>query len=193
GPTPWLVNAGWLLLFAVQHSGMARQSFKRWWTQWIPATLERSVYVGASGIVLGALMLGWQPLPGEPLWQRPLAIIPISLLAAVGISACNAWFDHAAFFGLQQAWTGKVGTTDRLRIEGPYRYVRHPLMVGLLIAIWAQPIMPPELLMLNAGLTIYILIAIRLEERDLIRQFGIAYLRYRRRVPALIPWRWPSS
>ncbi|HZZ77093.1 MAG TPA: NnrU family protein [Gemmataceae bacterium] len=192
GPLPWLIDLGWLMLFALQHSGMARRAFKRWWTSVIPATLERAIYVGCSGIAIVILTIGWQPLPGEPIWQGPVWIVGISLTAAAGIGICSAWFDHARFFGLQQAWTGKLDTWGPLRIEGPYRYVRHPLMVGLLIAIWAQPTMPTELLLLNAGISAYIFIAIQLEERDMIRQFGVAYRRYRRRVPALIPWRrWP--
>jgi len=172
GLFPWLNDIGWLLLFAIQHSGMARQSFKQWLTRWFPAALERSLYVAVSGILLAALTLGWQPLPGEPLWHGPLWTVAISLLAALGIGLCCGWFDHTAFFGVRQAWTGNADASSSLRIEGPYRYVRHPLMLGLLIALWAQPIMPPELLMMNVGLTIYILLAIRWEERDLVREFG---------------------
>jgi protein-S-isoprenylcysteine O-methyltransferase Ste14 len=111
------------------------------------------------------------------------------MVAALGTGWCAAWFAPASFLGYQQAATGVAEVRGRLRIEGPYRYVRHPLMVGLLVTIWAQPIMPPELFMLNVGLTIYILIAIRWEERDLVREFGEEYERYRREVPALIPWK----
>jgi protein-S-isoprenylcysteine O-methyltransferase Ste14 len=186
---PWVINFGWLFLAAGQHSGMARQSFKQWLTRWIPAALERSLYVAVSGILLAALTLGWQPLPGAPLWHGPLWIAALSLLAALGVGLCCGWFDHATFFGLRQAWTGNANARSPLRIEGPYRYVRHPLMLGLLIALWAQPIMPPELLMMNVGLTVYILIAIRWEERDLVREFGAEYEQYRRKVPALIPFR----
>ena len=173
-----LNNLGWLLLFALQHSGMARQSFKRW----LPATLERSAYVAASGSALAAMALCWSPLPGEPIWHGPIGIVAISLLAALGVGGCLAWMDHFAFFGLTQAWTGKA-ECGPLRIDGPYRYVRHPLALGLLIAIWAQPIMPPELLMMDVGLTIYGMLAIRLEERDLVRRFGADYEKYRRAVP----------
>ncbi len=189
GVLPWTINLGWLLLFALQHSGMARQSLKQWLTRWIPAPLQRSLYVAVSGILLAALTLLWQPLPGEPLWHGPIWIVAISVFAALGIGLCCGWFDHAAFLGLRQAWTGNADVRGPLRIEGPYRYVRHPLMLGLLIALWAQPIMPPELLMMNVGWTIYILVAIRLEERDLVRQYGAAYEEYRRKVPALIPYR----
>ncbi len=185
GPLPWLVNIGLLFAFALQHSGMARQTFKAFLMRWIPAELERSIYVAASGTVVTVLVVFWQPLPGKPIWQGPTWIVAISLLAAVGIGVCCGSFDHARFFGL----TYQAEMRGPLRIEGPYRYVRHPLMVGTLIALWAQPIMPRELLMLNAGLTLYMLIAIRLEERDLVREFGDEYLKYRRKVPALIPFR----
>lgn len=189
GALPWLIDFGWLLVFSLQHSGMARRAWKKWLTRWFPKALERSLYVAASGILLAALTFGWQPLPGESLWHGPLWIAAISLLAALGAGLCNVWFDHAAFFGLRQAWAGNSDAIGSLRIEGPYRYVRHPLMVGLLITLWAQPIMPPELLLLNAGMTVYILIAIRLEERDMVRVHGAAYEEYRRKVPALIPYR----
>ncbi|MBI1833000.1 MAG: isoprenylcysteine carboxylmethyltransferase family protein [Planctomycetes bacterium] len=177
------INFFLLILFAVQHSGMARQTFKQY-LGW----LGRSIYVAASGITLAGLTWFWQPIPGEPSWRGPIWIVGISLAAASATAGCCAWFDHATFFGLTQAWTGAADIRTPLRIEGPYRYVRHPLMLGLLIALWAQPIMPPELLMLNGGLTVYILFAIGLEERDLLREFPEEYEKYRKEVPALIPW-----
>ncbi len=187
GELAWLIDLGWLLLLAVQHSGMARASFKRWWTRWIPAPLERSVYVTVSGLLLAALTLCWQPLPGEPLWQGPTWIAAVSVLGALGAGACCLAFDHTAFFGLRQAWTGSAEFETPLRVNGPYRFVRHPLMLGLLIALWAQPTLPPELFLMNTGLTLYIFVGIRLEERDLVRQFGAQYLAYRARTSALLP------
>ena len=178
-------NLPLLILFACQHSGMARQAVKQ-----RLGSLGRSIYVATSGLVVGALTLMWQPIPGEPIWHGPLWIAVISLLAAVGIGGFCSCFDHATFFGLTQAWTGQAEMPGQLCTDGPYRYVRHPLMLGLLVAIWAQPIMPRELLMMNAGMTCYVLVAIRLEERDLARQFGAEYEAYRRRVPMLIPWKW---
>ncbi|MBI2808102.1 MAG: isoprenylcysteine carboxylmethyltransferase family protein [Planctomycetes bacterium] len=181
----WGHNLLLLLLFAFQHSGMARRRFKQ-----RLGVLARSFYVAASGIVLTALVLFWQPLPGEPLWQGPTWIVGISLIAAA-LTGCCVWrFDHASFLGLTQVWTGRAEIPTPLCIDGPYRYVRHPLMLGFLIAIWTQPIMWPELAMMNAGMTIYVLIAIELEERDLVEEFGEAYGTYRRRVPMLIPWKW---
>lgn len=190
GMEPWQLNLGLLFLFAIQHSGMARQTFKTKLCELIPPFLQRSIYVGASGIMLGAMTYCWQPLPGEPIWDGPIWIVAISLATALAMGVCCGSFDHATFLGLTQAWTGTAEIRGPLRIDGPYRFVRHPLMLGLLIAIWAQPIMPPELLMMNAGMTIYILGAIVFEERDLVRQFGEEYEKYRRAVPSLIPWKW---
>ena len=181
-----LINAALLLLFALQHSGMARQTFK----QRMPAPLERSIYVATSGIILGTLTFFWQPLPGDPIWHGPIWIVAFSILAALGIGGCCAWLGQANFFGWTQAWTGPSATHEPLRVDGPYRYVRHPLMLGFLVAIWAQPILPTTLLMLNAGMTIYVVVAIRLEEQDLVAEFGEEYEKYRNAVPMLIPWPW---
>ncbi len=183
-----IVNLALLVLFALQHSGMARSAFKYYFLRYFTECIERSTYVAASGLVLAALSLLWQPLPGAPIWHGPIAIVLLSLGAAANVGVCAAWFDHATFFGLTQGWTGVVPAAGKLRIEGPYRIVRHPLMLGLLVAIWVVPIMVPELLMLNLGMTAYILIAIRLEERDLVRVFGVDYEAYQRTVPAIVPF-----
>ncbi len=187
GALPWLSNAGLLAQFALQHSGMARQWFKTWCQRWLPATIERPLYVAASGIALAALTVGWQPLPGNPLWNGPIWIESISILAIAGAGGFVVFFVPVTFFGL-----GVSSNREPLRTNGPYRFVRHPLMLAVLIAIWAQPIMPPELFLMNVGMTLYILIAIRLEERDLVREFGTEYEKYRSEVPALVPWKWTS-
>ena len=142
-----------------------------------------------AGAIVASLTLGWQPLPGDPLWHGSLWIAAISLLAAIGLGLCCGWADHADFLGLKQAWTGNAEMPGPLIVAGPYRFVRHPLMLGLLVAIWAQPIMPPELLLMNVGLTLYVLLAIQWEERDLLREYGAEYEKYRSEVPMLIPWK----
>ncbi len=185
GVGDWGHNVFLLLLFAMQHSGMARETFKQ-----RLGVLGRSIYVAAAGIVAAALALLWEPLPGEPIWNGPIWIVGFSLAACIGLAGCCASFNHAAFFGLTQAWTGEAQPPMPLRIQGPYHYVRHPLMVGVLIAIWAQPIMPPELLMMNVGMTVYILAAMPMEERDLVRVYGEEYERYRTKVARLIPFVW---
>ena len=189
GPAPWLINSALIVLFALQHSGMARCSFKATLVRWIPAELERSTYVAASGTAVALLVFFWQPLRGEPLWYGPIWIIAFSIIASLGIGVCCMWQNQGEFFGIAQAWSGVADLRGPLRMDGPYRYVRHPLMLGFLIAVWSQPVMPRELFMLNVGLTLYVLVAIRLEERDLVREFGTQYEEYRQQVPALIPFR----
>lgn len=194
GPFPWLVNGVLLLLFAMQHSGLARISVKSLLARFIPAYLIRSFYVATSGGTLAILVIFWQPLPGDPLWHGPLVLAVVSLLGWIAVGVCSLRYDFASFFGFTQAATGSAEVPTPLRIEGPYRFVRHPLMVGLLVAIWAQPVMCVDLFVLNLGLTLYILIATRLEERDLVRQYGDEYVKYRRWVYAYFPVRvWPRS
>jgi len=185
-PSPWpsLINLGWLALFAVQHSGMARAGFKMRWTRIVSPSLERSIYVGISGLLLLGLSLTWQPLPGEPLWRLPVWVLGIALAAIVGMGLYSLGFDHLGFFGLRKE-------EETFRIVGPYRFLRHPLMVCQIVFLWAQPVMLPTLAVLSGGLMLYILLAIPLEEGDLRRRFGSAYEEYRQRVPALIPWRRP--
>jgi protein-S-isoprenylcysteine O-methyltransferase Ste14 len=190
----WLINAGWLGLLALQHSGMARQTFKKWWTRLVPAHLERSVYAAASGLVLLALCWGWQPLAGEPLWQLPLVVEAGAILGAAGLTLVALRFDGWGLLGLRQVWQhGRTPEPDRLLIVGPYRLVRHPLMACQLLFLWCHPVMPPTLALLSGGLTAYILLALLLEERDLVRRFGAAYREYQRRVPLLLPWRPPAA
>jgi protein-S-isoprenylcysteine O-methyltransferase Ste14 len=192
GAAAWAIDLGWLFVFALQHSGMARRGFKVWWTRWVPDFLERSVYAGLSGLVLLAMCLTWQPLGGEPLWRLPLAFVGVGLLGGVGMALINLRFDHLGLFGVRQyLQRGRAGG-DRLLVFGPYRLVRHPLMGCLIVFLWGQPVMGPTLAVFSGGLTLYILGALVLEERDLVRRFGRAYLEYRRRVPALLPWQPPA-
>ncbi len=190
-PWPWLLDFGWLALFAVQHSGMARAGFQRVWTRVVPPRLQRSVYVGASGAVLLGLAGTWQPLGGEPLWSGPPWLIAVPLLAGLGLTVINLRFDHAGLFGLRQAWEA-APAEERLLVLGPYRWVRHPLMACLLVVLGAQPVMTPTLALLSGGLGAYIILGVVLEEGDLLRRFGPAYAAYRRRVPAVVPWRRPA-
>jgi protein-S-isoprenylcysteine O-methyltransferase Ste14 len=191
-PWPWVVNVGWLIAFALQHSGMARGGFKRAWARVGPAGLERAVYVALSGLLLLGMSLTWQPLPGEPLWRLPAWFVTVALAGFLGTGAVLAQLDQGRFFGLRQVWQADAGGSEGLHIVGPYRYVRHPLMTCTLLFLWGLPVMSPTLALLSGGLTAYILLALPLEERDLLRQFGPAYAAYRRRVPALIPW-WPPA
>jgi methanethiol S-methyltransferase len=191
-PWPWAVDLSWLALFAVQHSGMARAGFKRAWARVVPPELERAIYVAFSGLLLVGISLTWQPIPGEPLWRLPPWVVGVSLAGILGTGAVLTQHDQLRFFGLRQTWEPGVAPAESLRVAGPYRYVRHPLMTCTLLFLWGLPVMSPTLALLSGGLTAYILLALPLEERDLRRQFGAAYEAYRSRVPALIPWRAPS-
>jgi methanethiol S-methyltransferase len=188
---PWLVDSGWLFAFSLQHSGMARAGLKRRWTRLVPPPLERSLYAGLAGLVLVGLCLAWQLLPGDAIWRLPFWVMGIGLAGAIGSGLCCMRFDQLSFFGVRQAWQCPA-EPDVLQITGPYRFVRHPMMAGLLIFLWAQSVLTPTLALLSGGLSIYILIGIRLEERDMMQRFGAAYEAYRAKVPAFIPWRKPS-
>jgi protein-S-isoprenylcysteine O-methyltransferase Ste14 len=192
GARPWLLDLGWLAAFGLQHSGMARAGFKRRLRPIVPPRLERSLYAAAAGLVLLGLALTWQPLSGEPLWAGPAWLAAVPLAAGAGLAAINLRFDHAGLFGLRQAWE-REPAPEELLVLGPYRYVRHPLMACLLVMFWVQPVMTPTLTVLSGGLTAYVALGLVLEERDLLRQFGPAYAAYRRRVPALVPWRPPAE
>ncbi len=192
-PHPWLINVGWLLVFGLQHSGMARDGWKRHWTRVVPPALERSVYAALSGVLLLAMALTWQRLPGVPLWKGPAWLVVLPLTAAAGLAWVNMRFDHLGLFGIRQAWADKgEPTPECLLVVGPYRFVRHPLMACLLAFLWLQPVMAPSLLLLDGGLSAYIIVGVLLEERNLLRRFGQAYADYRRRVPMFVPWRRPA-
>jgi methanethiol S-methyltransferase len=191
-PWPFLIDLGLLLLFGLQHSGMARAGFKQQWTRLIPARLERSLYAGTSGLVVLAVVLLWQSLGDTVIWSLPVWLIVVPMLACLGVGLLNLCFDHAGLFGLRQAWTGvPADGGETLYLSGPYRYVRHPLMACLLLLLWTQPMLSLDLAVFNAGMTLYIAVGVLLEERDLARRFHPAYARYRLRVPALVPWRRP--
>jgi protein-S-isoprenylcysteine O-methyltransferase Ste14 len=188
----WWLNLGWLAVFCLQHSGMARTTFKRSLGQVLSPRLERSTYVALSGLVLLGMSLTWEPVEGAPLWTLPPWCIVIPSAAGLGLVWVNLQFDHAGLFGVRQVWE-RAPTPEELLIQGPYRYVRHPLMACLLVVLWAQPVMTPTLLLLSGGLSGYLVVGLILEERDLLRRFGPAYAAYRRSVPALVPWRRPAA
>jgi methanethiol S-methyltransferase len=187
------VNVALIALFGVQHSIMARPGFKRIWTRVVPLAAERSTFVIVSCACLALLYWQWRPLP-EPVWQATEELTPlIYALAAVGWgTALTATFliDHFDLFGLQQTFrfaTGRAYRPPVFRERLLYRTVRHPLMLGFLIAFWAAPTMSRGHLLFAATMTAYVLLALVVEERTLVELHGEAYLDYRRRVPKLIP------
>ena len=190
------VNAGLLTLFAVQHSVMARKWFKEAWTRIVPQAAERSTYVLFSSLALILLMWQWRPMGGV-VWsvEDPSLRFALYGLFAFGwglVLVCTFLINHFDLFGLRQVWlylTGRPYTALRFVMPGPYRMVRHPLYAGWLFAFWATPTMTVAHLVFAIATTAYILIAIQLEERDLVREHGESYESYRRQVPMLLPVR----
>jgi protein-S-isoprenylcysteine O-methyltransferase Ste14 len=187
------VDGGLLVLFAVQHSGMARPGFKRWLTRFVPEPAERSTYVLLSNAALFVLFWQWRPLGGV-VWEVPgeAARVAVSAVFAAGwlmVLGTTFLINHFDLFGLRQVWHAFRGIPYaplRFATPGPYRLVRHPLYVGWLTVVWAAPTMTAAHLLFAAGTTAYILAAIRWEERDLVAAFP-EYTTYRRRVPMLLP------
>lgn len=199
-----LINAGLILLFGAQHSLMARQGFKRWCRRWLPEPMERSTYVLLSSLMLGLLYWGWRPLP-QTLWLvEGGGAVALWLLFGLGWAlVVHATFliSHGELLGVSQAYRhlrGKAFCEAGFRTPGLHRIVRHPLMLGLLLAFWATPHMTVGHLLFAAGMTLYIFIGIHFEERSLVRAFGDSYLAYRASTPMLMPslktlHRWRAS
>ncbi|MBI2357735.1 MAG: isoprenylcysteine carboxylmethyltransferase family protein, partial [Deltaproteobacteria bacterium] len=189
-----LIDLGLLFLFALQHSGMARKRFKKWWTRLVPEPIERSTYVLVSSLLLLFLFRQWRPIPSV-VWELeyPPGQRVVELLFWLGwLIAMHSVFliDHREFLGLRQVWLyarGKPYEPVKFKMPDVYRYVRHPLMLGLLMGFWATPVMTLGHFVFAFAFTVYVLIGIRLEERDLVELYGEAYQEYRRRVSMLIP------
>jgi len=190
-----VINVLLLGLFAVQHSVMARPSFKRWWTRWVPHSIERSTYVLLASSILLVMYWQWRTMPAV-VWDisSPAGRLVLHALFWLGWSivlAATFMINHFDLFGLRQvylAWRGRPYTDLRFRTFLLYRLVRHPLMLGFIIAFWSTPTMTAGHLLFAAVTTGYILIALQLEERDLVAVLGAKYRDYQRRVPMLIPW-----
>jgi protein-S-isoprenylcysteine O-methyltransferase Ste14 len=192
-----LVDVLLLGVFAVQHSGMARPGFKRRWTKLVPGPIERSTYVLVSSLVLILLFWLWRPLP-QVVWQIDNGMVRMVVLgiAALGwllVLTGTFMINHFDLFGLQQVWRYSRGVRDDGSVapfvtRAYYRIVRHPLMLGFLIAFWATPTMTLGHLLFALATTGYILIAVKfLEERDLVAMYGDAYRDYQRRVSMILP------
>lgn len=196
----WLIDLALLTLFAVQHSGMARRGFKRWLTQWLPHPIERSTYVLASSLVLILLFWQWRALPGT-VWSVQSTTGRVVLYALFGLGwlfvlSGSFLINHFDLFGLRQVWLRwrrRAYTPPAYTERGYYRIIRHPLMLGFIVAFWATPDMSVGHLLFAIATTGYIVLALQLEERDLIAYHGDAYRDYQSRVPMLLPWPRPRA
>lgn len=189
-----LINLGLVVMFGVQHSVMARPWFKKRWTQVIPEPLERATYVLVSAVTMVAMMWFWQPL-GIEIWaltgNAELLMFAFFALGWVILVSATFYLNHFELFGLRQAWfylRGLDYTPISFATPGMYRWVRHPIYVGWFILIWAAPVMTISHLVFALAVSIYTLIAIPLEERDLSQALP-EYEDYKTRVPALMPRR----
>jgi methanethiol S-methyltransferase len=190
------INSLLLALFALQHSIMARPAFKRWWTRFVAQAVERSTFVLLAGLVLILLFAFWQPIP-IVLWkaENPYVAGMLYGLSAAGwaiVFVSTFLIDHFDLFGLRQVYLNFIGEPTRVvpfRTTGFYKFVRHPLMGGFLLAFWATPDMTLGHLLFAGMITLYVLAAIQLEERNLETCYGEIYRIYRCRVPTLLPLR----
>ena len=190
-----LIDAAVLSVFALQHSIMARRSFKNVWTKIVPRPIERSTYVLASSLALLLLFWLWQPLPGT-VWQveKSFGRITLTVLFVLGwltVLLSTFLIDHFDLFGLKQTWRyfqRKDYQPPTFATPGWYRLVRHPIYLGFIVAFWSTPHMTIAHLFFAVMTTGYILVAIQLEERDLVTYYGEQYQIYRSGVSMLVPW-----
>lgn len=190
-PLPAMLwNIALLVLFAIPHSGMARAAVKKHITRVLPASLERSFYIFQSGCLLALLCHAWQPVPSV-LWAVENQVVQGAIYAVFGTGLLILFWgifsiDALHFHGVKQA-AGDSGDPPFM-VRGPYRWVRHPIQVGLIMALWATPVLTLGHLAFAGALTLYSVIAtLKLEERDLRDAVGSPYARYAENVPALIP------
>jgi protein-S-isoprenylcysteine O-methyltransferase Ste14 len=193
-----LINIALIVLFGLPHSLMARRSFKRWWTRIIPPAAERSTFMLQSGLFVLLLIWQWRPLPGV-IWQVESAVgqtLIWTVFWSGWVIALIATFliNHFELTGLQQVFAhlrGRPAQPLAFRTPFLYKVVRHPMQLGVLLAVWATPRLTVGHLVFALGMTIYIVIGLYFEERDLVRHFGQEYEAYRAATPQLIPRLWP--
>jgi protein-S-isoprenylcysteine O-methyltransferase Ste14 len=190
------INLLLMSIFAIQHSVMARKQFKKWWTKFVPKSVERSTYVLFSSLALILVCSEWRPMP-TVVWdiddpQIAMAVTALSFIGFLIVLSSTFLINHFELFGLHQVTNNFAGNpmpVPRFRTPLYYKFVRHPLYLGFIIAFWAAPVMTLGHLLFATVTSAYILIGILLEERDLIDLFGDEYRRYKSRVSMLVPWR----
>ncbi len=190
-----LINISLVVLFALQHSVMAREPFKKQLNRFIPQAAERSTYVLASGIFLVLVCIYWQGIDGY-LWQiedqyAQTILISLYLFGFIFSTVSSFLIDHFELFGLKQVYLnlmGRPAAEDVFMEKYLYKYIRHPIQLGTLIVLWSTPEMSYNHLMLSVTFTVYVFVGLHFEERDLLRTFGERYKSYQKRVPMIIPF-----
>lgn len=189
-----LINVGLMVLWGLPHSLLARRWFKQRWTRVVPHAVERSIYMLQAGLLMLLLIWQWREMPGI-VWQVDNPVGQALLWGLFGLGWMIAFIstlliNHFELTGLQQTWAhlrGRKAVPPAFRTPFLYRIVRHPMQLGVLLAFWAAPTMSAGRLLFAAGMTAYILIGLRFEERDLLRRFGDRYRTYQAQTPMLIP------
>jgi protein-S-isoprenylcysteine O-methyltransferase Ste14 len=190
-----LINLGLLALFGLQHSLMARGTFKRWLKRYFHSSVERATYCLLTGLVLGFMCYSWAPINGQ-VWQldSSISIALVRFISILGwLLSVLATFqlDHFELFGLRQVYchfTGKSMPSQGFKQPGLYKWVRHPMQTGILIGMWCVPSATFSHVMLAGGLTAYIFVGLYFEEQDLLREFGQTYREYKQRVGKILPF-----
>ena len=189
-----IVNLIVMSLFAIQHSVMARPQFKQWWMQFVPKPVERSTYVLFSSAALALLCWQWRPITSV-IWhvENPTVATLLTVVSLLGfLLALTSTFliNHFELFGVHQVvnnFSARPMPSIRFRTPLLYKFVRHPLYLGFIIAFWVTPTMTAGHLLFATVTTAYVFVGILLEERDLVDVFGDEYRRYRQRVSMLVP------
>ena len=190
-----VLNVALLSIFAVQHSIMARPGFKAWWTRIISKAVERSTFVLLTSLILALIFWKWQPM-GDIVWsvENQIGVIALWTIFAIGwlvVLVSTFMINHFELFGLTQVYDnfkGRESSPPKFMVLGLYKVVRHPIMLGFIIAFWATPVMTMGHLLFAAVTTAYILLSLSLlEERDLVAELGDAYTDYQSRVPMIFP------
>ncbi len=193
-PLDWILNIGFLVLFGVQHTIMARHRFKAWWTRIIPAAAERTTFVLVTCAILGLMFWQWRALPGV-VWSVQTEWLRYAIYAAAAagwaiVLVASFQIDHFELFGLRQTWLAFRGREDappQFQTRGFYRIVRHPLMLGFLLAMWSAPDMSVGHLLFAGVMSLYILVGVTIEERSLLAVHPTEYATYRSTTRSLIP------